>query len=75
MSSSPAPRKRARQEWLGAPAPSGKSFWSDEYNIWTGLFGTLFLFLSYFGCDQVQVQSLLSSKSVDSSRRALLMPP
>jgi Na+/proline symporter len=49
------------------------SFWSDEYNLWTGLFGTLFLFLSYFGCDQVQVQSLLSSKSVDASRRALLL--
>ncbi len=61
------------REALGAAASTGKSFWSDEYNIWTGLFGTLFLFLSYFGCDQVQVQSLLSSKSVDSSRRALLM--
>ena len=63
--------------WTLAPAAAGStggtSFWSDEYNVWTGLFGTLFLFLSYFGCDQVQVQSLLSSKSVDASRRALLM--
>lgn len=63
--------------WTLAPATdqAGKatSFWSDNYNLWTGLFGTVFLFLSYFGCDQVQVQSLLSSKSVDSSRRALLM--
>lgn len=49
------------------------SFWSDKYNLWTGLFGTLFLFLSYFGCDQVQVQSLLTSKSADGSRRALLL--
>lgn len=63
--------------WSFAPAldkaDEAKSFWSDKYNLWTGLFGQLFLFLSYFGCDQVQVQSLLSSKSVDASRRALLM--
>jgi Na+/proline symporter len=63
--------------WSLAPAAAGSgmkgSFWSDEYNVWTGLFGTLFLFLSYFGCDQSQVQSILTSKSVDASRRALLM--
>jgi Na+/proline symporter len=63
--------------WTLAPATDAAgeatSFWSDKYNLWTGLFGTLFLFLSYFGCDQVQVQSLLSSKSVDASRRALLL--
>lgn len=58
--------------WSLVPG-AANSFWSDKYNLWTGLFGTLFLFLSYFGCDQVQVQSLLSSKSVDASRRALLM--
>jgi Na+/proline symporter len=67
----------ANPTWTLLPAPAGSSggtsFWSDEYNVWTGLFGTLFLFLSYFGCDQVQVQSLLSSKSVDASRRALLL--
>ncbi|MBL8735995.1 MAG: sodium:solute symporter [Planctomycetes bacterium] len=63
--------------WSFAPAlqkaDEAGSFWSDKYNLWTGLFGQLFLFLSYFGCDQVQVQSLLSSKSVDASRRALLL--
>lgn len=67
----------ANANWSLAPAldagAKATSFWSDEYNLWTGLFGTLFLFLSYFGCDQVQVQSLLTSKSVDASRRALLM--
>ena len=68
----PALTEFSQKLFSAAPA-AGKSFWSDEYNIWTGLFGTLFLFLSYFGCDQVQVQSLLTSKSVDSSRRALLM--
>jgi Na+/proline symporter len=63
--------------WSFAPAlqktDEAGSFWSDKYNLWTGLFGQLFLFLSYFGCDQVQVQSLLSSKSADASRRALLL--
>jgi Na+/proline symporter len=63
--------------WTAVPAlasaPENGSFWADKYNIWTGLFGTLFLFLSYFGCDQSQVQSILTSKSVDASRRALLM--
>ncbi|MEO6595937.1 MAG: sodium:solute symporter [Planctomycetota bacterium] len=56
---------------VGTDAPP--SFWEDKYNLWTGLFGTLFLFLSYFGCDQSQVQSILTSKSVGASRRALLM--
>ena len=55
------------------PAWTAATFWKDKYNVWTGLFGTLALFLSYFGCDQSQVQSLLTSKSVDASRRALLM--
>ena len=67
----------ANAQWTMAPAfdaaAKPRSFWSDEYNLWTGLFGTLFLFLSYFGCDQVQVQSLLSSRSADASRRALLL--
>ncbi|MEQ1634309.1 MAG: sodium:solute symporter, partial [Planctomycetota bacterium] len=63
--------------WTALPAaadePANGSFWADKYNLWTGLFGTFFLFLSYFGCDQSQVQSILTSKSTDASRRALLM--
>ncbi len=63
--------------WTMVPAlagePANGSFWADKYNLWTGLFGTFFLFLSYFGCDQSQVQSILTSKSTDASRRALLM--
>jgi len=27
----------------------------DRYNIWSGLIGGVFLFLSYFGADQSQV--------------------
>ncbi len=63
--------------WSYVPALVGESasgsFWADKYNLWNGLFGTFFLFLSYFGCDQSQVQSILTSKSQDASRRALLM--
>lgn len=51
----------------------GQSFWEEKYNIWTGLFGGLFLMLSYFGCDQSQVQRILSNPDQDSSRRALLV--
>ena len=39
----------------------------EKYTIWSGLIGALFLFLSYFGCDQSQVQRFLTAKSV--SRR------
>jgi len=61
--------------WTFVPTAKGgePTFWSDKYNLWTGLFGTLCLFLSYFGCDQSQVQSILTAKSVNASRRALLM--
>lgn len=45
---------------------------SNRYNIWTGLFGALFLFLSYFGTDQSQVQRYLSGKSLSESRLGLL---
>lgn len=66
----------ADPSWTFVPAASGGtggSFWRDKYNLWTGLFGTLFLFLSYFGCDQVQVQSILTAPTADGSRRALLV--
>jgi len=66
------------QDWTFVPATvwdtaPTTSFWADKYNLWTGLFGSLFLFLSYFGCDQSQVQSILTAKSVDASRSALLL--
>ncbi|MCB9886975.1 MAG: hypothetical protein H6838_15895 [Planctomycetes bacterium] len=49
------------------------SFWEEKYNLWAGLFGGLFLHLSYFGCDHSQAQRLLTSKDVDASRKSLLM--
>jgi SSS family transporter len=46
--------------------------WTDNYNVWSGLLGGTFLFLSYFGCDQSQVQRYLTGKSVTASRLSLL---
>src|SRR5664280_2905585 len=46
--------------------------WNDRFNIWSGLFGGTFLFLSYFGCDQSQVQRYLTGKSIAHSRLSLL---
>jgi SSS family transporter len=46
---------------------------SERYTIWTGLFAATFLFLSYFGCDQSQVQRFLTARSVDEGRVSLLM--
>lgn len=53
---------------VGAP-----SFWEVEYNVWSGLFGGLFLHLAYFGCDHSQAQRLLTSKDARSSRLSLLL--
>ena len=46
---------------------------SQTYTFWSGLIGGLFLHLSYFGCDQSQVQRYLTAKSVDQARHSLLM--
>ena len=45
---------------------------SDRYNIWSGLIGGLFLFLSYFGTDQSQVGRYLSGSSIAESRLGLI---
>jgi SSS family transporter len=46
--------------------------WNDRFNLWSGLIGSTFLFLSYFGCDQSQVQRYLTGKSISESRLGLL---
>lgn len=45
---------------------------SNRYNFWSGVGGGFFLFLSYFGTDQSQVQRYLSGGSVGDSRLGLL---
>ena len=46
--------------------------WNDQFTLWSGLIGGTFLFLSYFGCDQSQVQRYLTGKSVAQSRLSLI---
>ncbi|MGH9409767.1 MAG: sodium:solute symporter [Vicinamibacterales bacterium] len=45
----------------------------ETYTFWSGLIGGLFLHLSYFGCDQSQVQRYLTAKSLRQARGSLLM--
>lgn len=49
------------------------SFWEQKYNVWAGVFGGVFLHLSYFGCDNSQAQRLLTSKNADESKKSLLL--
>lgn len=46
---------------------------SDRYNFWSGITAALFLFMSYFGTDQSQVQRYLTGKSLAESRLGLIM--
>ena len=45
---------------------------ANRYNMWSGLIGGAFLALSYFGCDQSQVQRYLTGKSIAQSKLSLL---
>jgi len=45
----------------------------ETYTFWSGMLGGLFLMLSYFGCDQSQVQRYLTAKSTNEARHSLLM--
>ncbi len=45
---------------------------TNRYTLWSGLIGGLFLFLSYFGTDQSQVQRYLGGKSLKASRMGLM---
>ena len=46
---------------------------SNTYTFWSGMIGGLFLMLSYFGCDQSQVQRYLTAKSVEEGRSSLFI--
>lgn len=46
---------------------------NETYTLWSGLIGGMFLALSYFGCDQSQVQRFLTAKSISQGRTSLLM--
>ncbi len=46
--------------------------WRNKYTFWSGMIGGVFLFMSYFGTDQSQVQRYLSGKSLMESKLGLL---
>lgn len=66
------------QAWqiAGATGKTQVLDWSfdirDRYNVWSGILGATFLFVSYFGTDQSQVGRYLSGKSLRESRIGLL---
>ena len=43
------------------------------FSFWPMLIGGLFLYLSYYGCDQTQAQRELSTRSVEDTRQALFL--
>src|SRR5688572_29054772 len=46
---------------------------TNQYTFWSGSIAAFFLFCSYFGTDQSQVQRYLTARSVDEARHSLLM--
>jgi Na+/proline symporter len=46
---------------------------TEQYTFWSGTIAAFFLFCSYFGTDQSQVQRYLTTKSTDEARSSLLM--
>jgi SSS family transporter len=46
---------------------------TNQYTFWSGTIAALFLFCSYFGADQSQVQRYLTARSLDEARHSLLM--
>jgi SSS family transporter len=45
----------------------------NQYTLLSGLLGGFFLMLSYFGCDQSQVQRYITARSLRESRMSLVM--
>jgi SSS family solute:Na+ symporter len=46
---------------------------TNQWTFWSGTIAAFFLFCSYFGTDQSQVQRYLTTKSIDEARSSLLM--
>ena len=73
-------RRRESRRRLGVAAATGRlrtfdfSFdLTNQYTFWSGTIAALFLFCSYFGTDQSQVQRYLTARLVDEARHSLLM--
>jgi Na+/proline symporter len=46
---------------------------TNVYTFWSGTIAALFLFCSYFGADQSQVQRYLTARSLGEARQSLMM--
>ena len=46
---------------------------TNQYTFWSGTIAAVFLFCSYFGTDQSQVQRYLTARSVNEARHSLLL--
>jgi SSS family solute:Na+ symporter len=46
---------------------------TNPYTFWSGTIAAVFLFCSYFGTDQSQVQRYLTARSVDEAQHSLLV--
>jgi Na+/proline symporter len=46
---------------------------TNQYTFWSGTIAALFLFCSYFGADQSQVQRYLTARSLPEARQSLMM--
>jgi Na+/proline symporter len=46
---------------------------TQQYTFWSGMIAALFLFCSYFGADQSQVQRYLTARSLGEARQSLFM--
>ena len=44
-----------------------------DFSFWPMLFGGIFLYVSYYGCDQSQVQRELCARNVDDGNKALFI--
>jgi SSS family solute:Na+ symporter len=44
----------------------------DDFSFWAFLVGGFFLYVSYYGCDQSQIQRELSAGTVDDARKSLM---
>ena len=45
----------------------------ETFAFWPMLIGGIFLYMSYYGCDQSQVQRTLSTENIDGSNQALFL--
>jgi len=45
----------------------------NDFSFWALLFGGFFLYISYYGCDQSQIQREMSAKNIDAAKKSLML--